>query len=208
MPILPSLFLERARSRRPYTQLPYPHPTDHYDVIVAKYGLDCKLLFTDTDSLCYHIKTEDLYRDMLTIKDDLDTSNYPKDSEHDVLKALYSPRNAKVLGKFKYECGGKAPLKFVGLRAKMYSLLASRRQTKMTTKGIKKSYVKKHVTHEMFLHTLRNKTYTTAHFLQFQSRNHVICTQEIDKICLSAYDDKRYISVSYTHLTLPTIYSV
>jgi len=70
----------------------------HYDVVLAKYGLDCRLLFTDTDSFCYHIKTDDVYRDMQTFSDDLDTSSYPTDSARDALKTLYSWKNAKVLG--------------------------------------------------------------------------------------------------------------
>jgi len=61
----------------------------HYDIMLAKYSaLNCRLLFSDTDSLCYHIVTEDLYRDLVAIADDSE---------------LYSPRNAKVLGKFKDE---------------------------------------------------------------------------------------------------------
>ena len=120
----------------------------HYDVMLAKYGLDCRLLFTDTDSFCYHIKTDDVYIDMQTFSDDLDTSSYPKDSTRDALKTLYSSKNAKVMGKFKDECNGTAPLEFVGLRSKMYSLLVSRQQAKITAKGIKKSFVKKHVKHD------------------------------------------------------------
>ena len=171
----------------------------HYDVMLAKYGLNCRLLFTDTDSFCYSIQTDDLYDDMTTFSDHLDTSSYPK--EH----PLYSSQNAKVLGKFKDECNGTAPLEFVGLRSKMYSLLVSREQTKMTAKGVKKSYIEKHVTHNMFLHTLQNKTCTIARYLNFRSRNHIIKTQEIDKICLSAYDDKRFLlwdgknSLAYGH---------
>ena len=174
---------------------------------VPENSVNCRLVFSETDSLCYHIHiaTADLYWDLAAIKDHLDTSNYPKASENDVMIALYSPRNAKVLGKFKDECNGTAPLEFVGLRAKMYSLQISRRQTKTTTKGIKKSFIKKHVTHQMFLHTLRNKTCTKARFLNFRSRNRTIQTEEVNKICLSAFDDKRYIgmdgvsSLAYGH---------
>ncbi len=37
----------------------------HYNVMMKQYEQkDVKLLFTDTDSLCYHIKTQDLYKDM------------------------------------------------------------------------------------------------------------------------------------------------
>jgi len=106
---------------------------------------------------------------MQTFSDDLDTSSYPKDSARDALKTLYSSKNAKVLGKFKDEYNGTAPLEFVGLRSKIYSLLVSRLQAKITAKGIKKSFVKKHVKHDMFLHTLKNKSFTTAKFLTFRS---------------------------------------
>jgi len=75
----------------------------------------------------------------------------------------------------------------------------------MTAKGVKKSYVEKHLTHQTFLHTLQNKTCTVAQFLNFRSRNHTIETQQIKKICLSAYDDKRFLlwdgknSLAYGH---------
>ena len=51
----------------------------HYDVMLAKYGLNCRLLFTDTDSFCNSIQTEDLYDDMTMFLEHLDTSTYPKD---------------------------------------------------------------------------------------------------------------------------------
>ena len=35
----------------------------HYDYIKNKYGNNSRLLFTDTDSLMYEIKTEDVYKD-------------------------------------------------------------------------------------------------------------------------------------------------
>ena len=36
----------------------------HYGYILPKYGKNQKLLFTDTDSLCYEIETEDFYKDI------------------------------------------------------------------------------------------------------------------------------------------------
>ena len=36
----------------------------HYNCIVKKYGQKQKLLFTDTDSLAYEIKTENFYHDI------------------------------------------------------------------------------------------------------------------------------------------------
>ena len=35
----------------------------HYDYIKNKYGVNSGLLFTDTDSLIYEIKSEDVYED-------------------------------------------------------------------------------------------------------------------------------------------------
>ena len=51
----------------------------HYNTIMKKYGDKAKLLFTDTDSLCYEIKCEDFYADMKDDLDKYDLSNYPED---------------------------------------------------------------------------------------------------------------------------------
>jgi len=49
------------------------------------------------------------------------------------------------MGKFKSETGSLAPLEFVGLMAKMYSLSVPQnlKACKIRAKGIKKSYVKR-----------------------------------------------------------------
>ena len=74
------------------------------------------LLFTDTDSLAYEVLDNDIYADMGKHSDLFDFSEYSKDNP------LYSPKNMKVVGKFKDECQGNLMLKFVGLRPKLYSL--------------------------------------------------------------------------------------
>jgi len=76
----------------------------------------------------------------------------------------------------------------------MYSLSCGGDVTHKKIKGIKKSYVKKNVHHESFLRVL-NKTVpnTRAKFRLFRSTNHVINTIEMNKLCLSAFDDKRYV---------------
>ncbi|XP_061191773.1 uncharacterized protein LOC133200019 [Saccostrea echinata] len=40
----------------------------HYDFVKSTYGEKASLLFTDTDSLCYEIQTEDFYQDIFTNK--------------------------------------------------------------------------------------------------------------------------------------------
>ena len=90
----------------------------HYNYIKTKYGKNAKLLFTDTDSLAYEIKTKDFYKDINPdIEKRFDTSDYP--ANH--LSGIKTGLNSKVLEIFKDEAGGKQIVEFVGLRAKLYS---------------------------------------------------------------------------------------
>jgi len=117
------------------------------------------------------------------------------------------------VGKFKSETGSLAPLEFVGLRAKMYSLLVPQnpKECKIRAKGIKKSYVKKKVRHDQFLNVLKTLKPTPSTFRSFQSVNHVLRTVEINKTCLNAFDDKRYIlsdgvgTLAYGHFRIPRV---
>ena len=48
----------------------------HYHYIKNKYGNKSKLLFTDTDSLMYETKTENVYEGFSKDKEMFDSSNY------------------------------------------------------------------------------------------------------------------------------------
>ena len=73
-------------------------------------------MFTDTDSLTYEIKPENVYNDFYKWKDLLDFSNYSKDS------TFYDDTNKNVIGKMKHEYGGAIIDQFIGLKSKMYSI--------------------------------------------------------------------------------------
>ncbi|XP_065650262.1 uncharacterized protein LOC136078418 [Hydra vulgaris] len=93
----------------------------HYDYIKKKYSDRAKLLFTDTDSLAYEIKTEDFYDDIINdIESKFDTSEF--DPKHPSINNGFKiDRNKKVIGMFKDEAGGAQIEEFVGLRSKLYS---------------------------------------------------------------------------------------
>lgn len=167
----------------------------HYDVIKSQYGANARLLFTDTDSLCYHIKCADFYKDMIADRDTYDLSNYPSDSE------FYDPTNKKVLGKFKDETEGCPIIEFVGLRAKMYSLKVHKRastpQEKKTGKGIQKAHLKEKVSHDDYRQCLmsdkRKDQQQLAGWNTIRSTKHAISTLEINKVGLCCYDNKRWL---------------
>ena len=85
----------------------------HYNF---KKNFEAELLFTDTESLTYEIKSEDVYEEFFKHKHLFDFSNYPKDSK------FFDETNKKVIGKMKDESGEKIVCKFVGLKSKMYSM--------------------------------------------------------------------------------------
>ena len=86
----------------------------HYNFI--KKNFNAELLFTDTDSLTYEIKSKDFYGESFKWKDLFDFSNYSKDSK------FFNETNKKVIGKMKDELGGVIITEFVGLKSKMYSI--------------------------------------------------------------------------------------
>ena len=103
----------------------------HYDYVLKTFK-DVKLLFTDTDSLVYEIKDKNVYDQCFKDKHLFDFSGYPKDSVYyDILKK-------KVLGKMKNEFNGTKISEFVGLKSKMYSLIASDDKEVIKAKGINK----------------------------------------------------------------------
>ena len=71
------------------------------------------MLFTDTDSLTYEIKLENVCEEFFKWNNLFDFSNYSKDSK------FFDEPNKKVIGKMKDEFGGVIVIEFVELKSKM-----------------------------------------------------------------------------------------
>ena len=166
----------------------------HYNHMMKKYGVEhLRLLFTDTDSLCYLVSTGDIYEDMREDLSLYDTSNYASDHP------LFSRENAKVLGKMKDECPTTPAVEFVGLRPKMYSLLTVDKQEKKTAKGVSKTTIKKSLCHADYKKVLEMGRPTLAIMWQIRAHLHQLYTQKVCKVALSAYEDKRYVLADGVH---------
>ena len=159
----------------------------HYDVVKEMYEHKAKLLFTDTDSLCYSVETDNIYNDFVKIKDHLDMSSYKKDHR------LYSTENKKRLGKFKDELCGQIMREFTGLRSKLYAYSTLDGNEQKKAKGVTKSVIKDSLSIEHYKKVLFEKKEAWIKMNILRSQNHEIFGSEVNKIGLSSYDDKRYI---------------
>ena len=103
----------------------------HYKFIKRKYN--DKLLFADTDSLVYDIKTEYVYEDFYKIKICLILV---------IIHELFDPANKKVMGTMKDRWKGKIINESVGLKTKIFSLVSVDGKENKKTKGVNKMLLK------------------------------------------------------------------
>ena len=89
--------------------------TFHFDIMKEK--LDCTLLYSDTDSLVYEIRSSDVFDEYSKLKDHFDFSNYPKNSP------LFNLDHKREVLKFRDETAGDVIKEFCGLKAKQYSII-------------------------------------------------------------------------------------
>ena len=158
----------------------------HYDHIKNKYGNNSRLLFTETDSLMYEIKTEDVYEDFSNDKEMFDFSNYSTKSKY------YDNSSKLVVGKMRDEIAGVAIEEFVGLKPKMYSYLVDHNREHKKAKGVNRNVVAT-VSHNEYKDVLLNKKCLRHLMNRIQSKDHKTGTNEIEKISLSCFDDRIYI---------------
>ena len=162
----------------------------HYNYIKSKYADKAKLLFTDTDSLMYEIETEDFYKDIAgDVKDKFDTSDYPENHP----SGIPTGENKKVLGMMKDEAAGKIIKEFVGLRSKLYSFVMDDGGETKKCKGIKKQVVERSIRHEHYKTCLTTGKELLRKQNILRSYEHEVYTEEVNKVALSALDDKRHI---------------
>ena len=149
---------------------------------MLKKEFDAELLFTDTDSLTYEIKSENVYEEFLKWKNLFDFSNYPRDSK------IFDERNRKVIGKMKDEFGRVTVAEFVGLKSKMYSMKKIDNKESNTAKGV-------NIPTEFneFKDVLFRKKVIRHKMKRIQSKKHKLGTYEIVKIYLACFYDKRYV---------------
>ena len=150
--------------------------------ILLKKKIDTELLFTNTGSLTYEIKSEDVYQEFFRHKHLFDLSNYSKDSK------FFDPVNEKVIGKMKDVSEGKINYEFVGLKSRMYSMKNIDGKESNTARGVNIA-----TEFNKFKDTLFIKKVVRYKMKRIQSKKHKIGTYEIKKISLWCFDDKRFV---------------
>ena len=146
-----------------------------------------EIVASDTDALIMNIFTEDIYEDMKQIQNELDTSDYPENHN------LYSEENKNKIGKFKDELQGKIMNEIVFLRSKAYSFTLTDLSEEKKLKGIGKTTIKKDIKFNDYKNCLFNNETKMSKMYTLNSDKHNMFINEINKVSLSSFDDKRYI---------------
>ena len=130
-----------------------------------KKNFDAELSFTDTDSLTYEIKSDDVYEGLFKHKHSFDFSNLAKNSK------LFDESSKNVIGKMKVVSEGKIIDEFVGLKSKMYSMKNTDSKETNAAKGVSVA-----TEFKRFKSTLFNKKIMGNKMRRIQSKNHKLGT--------------------------------
>jgi hypothetical protein len=147
---------------------------------------ELQLMYMDTDSFMYHIKTDDVFQQFGKLAQYMDTSDYPKEHPN------FSTSNKKVLGKFKDEVNGSIIRKFVALRSKMYAIGIGN-QVKKRAKGVQRATLANKIGFDDYKRVLKEQCSILSDMRRIQSRDHQVSTVVLRKKSLDWFDDKRVI---------------
>ena len=125
---------------------------------------------------------EDFYENKYLV----DFTDYSEDSR------FFDPVNKKVIDRIKDELKGKIINEFVGLKSKLYSLIAVDVEEVKKAKEVNKNVVK-NKRHKEFVDVLFNKKIMRHKMKRIQSKLHRTGTYDVCKCFLSCFDDERYI---------------
>jgi hypothetical protein len=168
-----------------------------YDTLVPRYGIEnLKLAFTDTDSICLRITTDDWYQDMIDMnleKPTFDLSGCGKNFRTLSGNQVYSEKNRKKTGLMKPEEGTSIIAEVISLKAKMYSMIDENdKQINSTAKGVKKDS-KKFLQHQKYKNTIELQHCYSVDQGRIASDKHVKNTILQQKAALNPLNDKRYM---------------
>ncbi|KYM94189.1 hypothetical protein ALC62_15183 [Cyphomyrmex costatus] len=169
----------------------------HHEYMTPLFHEKYKIMYTDTDSLIYHVECDDVYEIIKRDINRFDTSDYSIDNPYSIPFA-----NKKVPGLMKDENNGAIMTEFVGLRAKVYALRVQGKKDTKKAKGVKSNVVARSITFDDYTECLNDVIEMTRRQSCIRLKLHEVYTISETKIALSPHDDKRYI-VSGSTDTLP-----
>ena len=167
----------------------------HNHFVRKRYGSRAKLLFTDTDNLCYEIKTKELYKDISKYVTGLfDTSNCPKTHPSGIPTA----KNKKVIGMFKDETGGKCMTEFLVSGRNLTLPICWTTRKRRSAKESKSVCQEGNLLYD-YKKCLTSRVQQMRKMNVIRSRKYTMFTEEGNKVALSADDEKRVIRKDGIH---------
>ena len=158
----------------------------HYQFMKKTLNENCKLLYTDTDSGIYEIKSTNIYEIMKKNINRFDTSDYVENNVFQI-----PCMNKKIPGLMKDECQGRIVTEFIGLRSKMYCIMVENEDYAKKANGVKKNVIRNTISSADYRRCLFNNIEIYREQYNITSKYHELFTEKYNKLALKCYDDKR-----------------
>ena len=159
----------------------------HYFIFKKNFNDSISLCYTDTDSLIYELKTENITKDFDKFKEFFDFSNY------DPTHKLYSNKNKKRIGFMKDETNAEIIEEFIGLKSKLYSIQFYNGENIKKCKGLQNAVVKKFIKHRYYKDVLEKDEIIISENRRIESKGFELRTVKSNKVSHTPFDDKRFI---------------